>query len=112
MEDETRREVVNSVKEIIIENIHAARFREIVDLLEKKTGYSYSYIRTIFREFEKETPHQLFQREKLEEEKAQLSNTSYPIWEISNKLGFQYTYYFTRWFKRHTDCTPTEWRKK
>jgi len=60
MEDEIRREVVKSVKEIIIDNLHITRFRRIVELLEKKTGYSYSYIRSIFRESERETHQQFF----------------------------------------------------
>lgn len=43
---------------------------------------------------------------------AMLEDQSLSITEISEKLGFSNTSYFSKIFKRHTGCLPKEYRKK
>ena len=47
----------------------------------------------------------------VEEAKTQLVNTSRTVSEISYNLGFEYSTYFSRLFKRKTNFSPTEFRK-
>jgi AraC-like DNA-binding protein len=39
-----------------------------------------------------------------------LANTTAPVGEIALQLGFEDTAYFSRFFKKHTGHTPSEWR--
>lgn len=41
-----------------------------------------------------------------------LANARYPMTEISQLLGFAAPSAFTRWFRRHFDDSPTEWRRR
>jgi len=79
VEDEIRREVVESVKKIIIDNLHVSRFHKLIKMLELRTGYSYEYIRKIFRESENTTPTQLYNIQKLDQCKKLLKETDYTI---------------------------------
>lgn len=36
----------------------------------------------------------------------------YRIYEISYMLSFENAYYFTKVFKKHTGCTPTEYQRR
>ncbi|HJQ05204.1 MAG TPA: AraC family transcriptional regulator [Nocardioides sp.] len=41
-----------------------------------------------------------------------LANARYPMTEISQLLGFAAPSAFTRWFRRHFEDSPTEWRRR
>lgn len=40
-----------------------------------------------------------------------IQSGNYRMYEISYLLGFENAYYFSKVFKRHTGCTPTEYKK-
>jgi AraC-like DNA-binding protein len=46
------------------------------------------------------------------EAKRLLAHTDLPITAMAEKLGFEETTHFTKFFKRETGCTPTEFRQK
>jgi len=47
----------------------------------------------------------------IEEAKKQLTTSNQTVSEISYQLGFEYSNYFSRLFKRKTNLSPTEYRK-
>lgn len=65
------------------------------DLIKKETG---------------RTPQEYIQIKIIELAKTELLGTSRTITEISNRLGFQYSQHFNRFFKRATGKTPGEYR--
>ncbi|WP_372934613.1 helix-turn-helix domain-containing protein [Mariniphaga sediminis] len=46
----------------------------------------------------------------MEKSKRHLLATNHPIKEIAFHLGFSDVSYFTRFFKKHTNLTPKEFR--
>lgn len=65
------------------------------DLIKKETG---------------RTPQEYIHIKIIELAKTELLGTSRTITEISNRLGFQYSQHFNRFFKRATGKTPGEYR--
>jgi AraC family transcriptional activator of pobA len=47
----------------------------------------------------------------LAEAKSLLGHTDYPVAEIALGLGFEYQSYFNRFFKKHANMNPTEFRR-
>ncbi|TGD77609.1 helix-turn-helix domain-containing protein [Hymenobacter wooponensis] len=47
----------------------------------------------------------------LAEAKLLLTHTDWPIADIADRLGFEYTSYFTSFFKKHTATTPLAFRR-
>jgi AraC-like DNA-binding protein len=47
---------------------------------------------------------------RIEKAKDLLENTDTSISEISELIGFQSIHYFSRYFKKKENCTPTEYR--
>ncbi|WP_219953265.1 helix-turn-helix domain-containing protein [Dickeya zeae] len=46
------------------------------------------------------------------EAKRMLAHTDVPISAMAERLGFEETTHFTKFFKRETGCTPSEFRQK
>lgn len=57
------------------------------------------------------TVSHIIQDRVLLEAKRQLTHTSLLINEIGYDLGFQDPYYFIKYFKKHVNCTPKEFRQ-
>lgn len=55
---------------------------------------------------------QYFTRKKISYAKALLRKTDYSVKDIAEYLAFNDEKYFSKCFKQHTLCTPTEYRKK
>lgn len=65
------------------------------DLIKKETGKSaQEYISLII----------------LDRAKTLLDESSNSISDVAYRLGYQYPQYFSRWFKKTTGCTPSEYR--
>jgi AraC-like DNA-binding protein len=47
----------------------------------------------------------------IEEAKNKLTNSNLTVSEISYQLGFEYSNYFSRLFKRKTNLSPSDFRK-
>ena len=67
------------------------------DLLRKETGY---------------TPIYYIHKKIIDIAKSQIISTNKTISEIAYQLGFQYSQYFTRLFKKKVGCTPNEYRSQ
>ena len=79
--------------------------------LEEKTGFSKVYICRIFKKFQNTTPMDYFTRLKIA--RAQEMLVEFPglsLREISDSLGFNDVYYFSKVFKRIMGKAPSEMR--
>ena len=80
--------------------------------IAKLTNYSKAYI---FRHFKKVTHKgviEYFIELKIKEAKKLLSKNELTIREISDKLGFDTSNYFSKVFKKNTGLTPTNYKKR
>lgn len=57
------------------------------------------------------SPHQHMQRRLMEEAKTLLVTTNIQVAEIGYKLGFSDAAYFTRFFRRHENLAPAQFRR-
>ncbi len=57
-----------------------------------------------------EPPGIFLQKKRLEEAKRLLLETDLKIYEISNRIGMNDSFYFTRFFKKHTGLSPKAFR--
>lgn len=64
-----------------------------------------------FRSQTGQTPIQYCLRLRLEISKAELLNTSQPICQIALDCGFQDEFYFSRLFRKHFGCPPSQFRR-
>lgn len=79
--------------------------------LEDRTGFSKVYICRIFKKLQNSSPIDYFTRLKIN--RAQEMLTEFPnlsLREISDSLGFNDVYYFSKVFKRITGKSPSELR--
>ncbi len=75
-------------------------------------GLSPKYLSRIFRQ-EVGTGFSDFKSKiKIEKAREWLSSTGYNVNQISDKLGYQNVESFIRAFKKYSNCTPSEYRKK
>lgn len=79
--------------------------------LAKKYGYSESTLRRKFHSELGISLHQYRLQAKLTAAKSLLSDTSLSIGEISDQLGYESIFYFSRQFKKMMKITPSEMRK-
>ncbi|NOU58355.1 AraC family transcriptional regulator [Marinifilum sp. JC070] len=58
------------------------------------------------------TALELIHEKIISEAKNQLKNMDKSISEVAHALGFDYPTYFTRLFRKHVGCTPSQYREK
>ena len=80
-----------------------------LDEISFALGFSKSYIKMQFKKKTGYSIIQYFINMKIDRAKKLLSEQKYTISEISDMLGFNTVYYFSRLFKLHTDMSPTEY---
>lgn len=100
----------------IIENIRAILNEKLnnseninLDEISYLVGFSKSYIKAQFKSKTGYSIIQYFINMKIDKAKKLLSEQKYTITEISDMLGFNTVFYFSRLFKVHTDMSPTEY---
>lgn len=82
--------------------------------LEELAGifnYSTAYISRLFRRNMNQSFTAIVQNLRMQHAAEYLQNTEDSIAEITVRVGYDSTDYFTRNFRRHYGCTPTEYRK-
>jgi len=100
--------VILKAKIFLSENIsHHVNFEE----LAKELNVGYSWFRRMFQHYTQLPPSQYFQLLKLNKAKTLLVGTTMHISEISDFLGFENQYYFSKFFKKRTGVSPSAWRK-
>lgn len=92
---------------------HAKRYMEefygndlSVEHIAKVVGVSPSYLRTLFRKNEQESPIHYLNRVRIDRAKEMLSSRMFTLNEVAAACGFQNVYYFSRVFKSITGISP------
>jgi AraC-like DNA-binding protein len=92
---------------------HAKRYIEefygndlSVEHIAKVVGVSPSYLRTLFRKSEQESPIHYLNRVRIDRAKEMLASRMFTLNEVAAACGFQNVYYFSRVFKSITGISP------
>ena len=96
------------IYEMQLENFKGRSIEEYA----KIAGISKNHLIKKFRKYTKMTPHQFKANIIIEKAHELLSDYSLNISQISNILGFDDSLYFSRFFKKNTGISPSEFRKK
>ena len=81
--------------------------KDIVDY----SGISETHLRHIFKQNLNMPPIKYINSLKLDKAKNMLQASNYTVNEIASSVGFEDSYYFSRFFKHKTGLSPTEYRK-
>ena len=78
----------------------------------EEINYNYIYVSRIFKKHIGVTIGEYLTQRRMELAKVYLSTTKMNISQISEEVGYAYSYRFNQVFKQYTGCTPKEYRKK
>lgn len=96
------------IKDFIEKNIERElSVREIADSVYR----SPDYVNKIFRRYYETTPYAYYMHLRTEKAKALLQHTSLSIQEISERLGYKNSHYFSKQFRYVTGITATMYRR-
>lgn len=99
---------LNKVFEFIENNID----KEItLDSLASASNFSKFHFSRLFSALVGESPFEFIHRTRLERASILLKLQNSKVSEIASKCGFEDITIFSRAFKKHFYCSPTEWRK-
>ncbi len=79
--------------------------------LAEHFGMSETHIRRLFEQSAHTSPLRYIHALRLDKAKNMLLVSNYSITEIAFSVGFEDPYYFSRFFKRETGMSPSEYRK-
>ncbi|MDC7228660.1 MAG: AraC family transcriptional regulator [Spirochaetales bacterium] len=103
-----KEQLVEEIRSRLQENLLTRRpVSEILNI----GGYSYNYLRAVFKEVTSSSPVQYLNRMRIEYVCEQLSYSSQSIKEIAYSAGFDDPQYFSRMFKKTTGITPGQYRR-
>ncbi|WP_026519777.1 response regulator transcription factor [Butyrivibrio sp. FCS006] len=107
---ESPESIVDTVKKLIAENLSVGNLQrdELAAMVHVSSGY-------LGRIFKKETGLAISDyivKKRIAVAKQLLSKTSLSVTDVSNRVGFTYSSYFTKTFKEHTGMTPQEFRQQ
>ncbi|HLV09522.1 MAG TPA: AraC family transcriptional regulator, partial [Halanaerobiales bacterium] len=93
--------------------IHA-HFTEDISLSEvaEQINISSGYLSSLFKDVEEKGLNEYLTELRIAEAKRMLRNSSNKIYRISELIGYNNPYYFSRVFKKITGLTPSEFREK
>ena len=108
--EESPDKIVDHVKKLIAENLSVGNLQrdELAAMVHVSSGY-------LGRIFKKETGLAISDyivKKRIAVAKQLLAKTSLSITDVSNRVGFSYSSYFTKTFKEHTGMTPQEFRQQ
>ncbi len=83
-----------------------------VKLLARELGVSYSWLRHTFTAHTGLSPHQYLLEFRLVRARSLLAETDLPIKEIATQTGFPDELYFSRFFRKKLNVTPSQWRSR
>ena len=81
------------------------------DEIEKVMGLSFKHLNVIFKAATGTTLGRYHYKVRMEKARRLLLETSLPISEISDLLGFESAYYFSNCYKKHYGLSPAGYRK-
>ncbi|MBI9058109.1 MAG: helix-turn-helix domain-containing protein [Labilibaculum sp.] len=106
---DTSNTMVREFRQLVSENYLTVRnVQEYADLI----GISTTHLRDTVKEITGYSPGQLIRQEIIFEAKRRLANTELTAAEIGYTLNFEDTSYFSRFFKRETGKSPSNYRQE
>ena len=107
--DRKKSHVVEQVQEYIKQNLDKQlTLKQVADVF----GYSPKYISLLFAKHADHSFIEYINEEKIVRAKEMLLANNAKIYEISDRLGFESAFYFSKVFKKHTGLSPREFVRK
>jgi AraC-like DNA-binding protein len=93
---------------IAVDLLHARDLAEplVLETLAAAVHVSPHHLIRLFRNKLQTTPHQFWDRLRIEHAQGQLRQPGMRVKEVAINLGFKHLSHFSKWFKRHTGKTP------
>lgn len=109
----TKKATENVYLRYAVKFINANLFRKLtVNELVELLGISQPYLYNIFKSSMNISPKQYIDKQKLEKAKELLLTTNMSITEVANSLGIDESVTFSKFFKRNTGMSPSEFAEK
>jgi AraC-like DNA-binding protein len=101
---------------MVVDLLHARDLAEplALEALSAAVHISPNHLIRLFRKELQTTPHQFFDRLRIEHARGLLRQPDMRIKEVAINLGFKHLSHFSKWFKRHAGKPPQaarEWRQ-
>jgi AraC-like DNA-binding protein len=96
-----------------VDQLHARDLAEPLALntLATAVHISPNHLIRLFRKELQTTPHQFWDRLRIEHAQSRLRQPDIRIKEVAIELGFKHLSHFSKWFKQHTGKTPQSVRE-
>lgn len=104
-----RTHIVEEIKEYINQNLHK---RLDLSQIAEEFGYTSKYISLIFKKYTDSSFVGYVNVQKINEAKRLFLKTNAKVYEVSDQLGFESPFYFSKVFKKYTGLSPREFAKK
>lgn len=100
--------LVHAAREYIEDNYSSSSFS--ISSLADYLNVSISYLSTFFKQSTSENLSTYLTGLRMEKAKLLLNDVQYPISEVARRSGYEDAKYFAKYFKKHMDMTPSEYR--
>lgn len=97
----------SSVLQHIQHNYKTLTLKALADIF----NYHFTYLSTLIKKHTGSNFITLVTNLKMADSTKYLKNTDLPIGEIAERVGYQTSDHFSRIFKKHFNCSPTQYRK-
>jgi len=104
-----RKELDNYMQQLVIQKRSAM---PTVARTAKELHVNPNYLNSIIKQLTGKTASAHIQEKLVLEAKAFLANTDFQVTDIADKLGFENTPYFNRFFKKNTGLSPSAYRNQ
>jgi len=93
-----------------VDLLNACDRGEHVDLeaIAARSGVSLNHLTRLFRQALQTTPHEYWDRLRLEYARGRLAQPASRVKEVAIELGFKNLSHFSKWFKHHTGKSPRQ----
>lgn len=108
-QEDAKKDLYLRFNKLVQENIRQYR---TVQLYADELFVSSKYLIEVVKKASGKTPHQVIDEILLKEAYIMLGNSTITISEIAFELQFNSASAFGRFFKKHTSCSPSEYRNK
>lgn len=75
-------------------------------------GFTSAYLTKIFNKYKGDTPLKFLTDLRIQEAKQLLTNTSLPVREVGDRVGYPDQFHFSKTFRKLTGMNPTAYRKQ
>lgn len=111
--DESRKKLIEKIKNIIVEKVHYKALDEkynLSEILSKKLNKDYSYLSGLFSEVEGVTIEKYIINQKIEKVKELIIYDELNLSEIAFHLGYSSVSHLSAQFKKVTGLTPSHFK--